>query len=535
MNTGILNVAQHLRSRAKTNPQAVAVIDPKDRITITFKQLEEKSNGAAHKLSKSKIQKNTKTLIMLKPSVELLVVVFALFKIGAVPIVIDPGMGVINFLKCVRSSRPEALVGSFLAYLMSLIFVSCFRKTNRRFIVFKDKFLNSISPQESFELAATQPDDLAAILFTSGSTGAPKGVCYTHAIFNAQLSSIRDNYGIQPNEVDLPMLPVFALFNPALGITTIIPDMNPSRPATVDPKKIVDAILKYEVSNSFGSPVLWRKIADYCESYQITLPSLKRVLMAGCSVPTDLLKRYEKILPNGVVHTPYGATEALPISSISNKELFEKNLHLKIGQGTCIGKPLPNCEIKIIKITEELLLKFCPSLELKQGEIGEIIVRGSVVTKEYLNLPHANFNSKIYDGSTIWHRMGDLGFIDADGYIWYCGRKIERVETSFGTLFTDCCESIINQHPSVYRSALIGIKKNNEIIPAIVIEPYQNAWPKSKKAKECLLSEVKELAKKYYITAKIEDFFLHKAFPVDPRHNAKIHRLTLAKYFTKNR
>lgn len=533
MKSAIINVAQYLRERAKSDPRALAVIDPKAGTKMTFEELEECSNGVAQKLLESKIQKGTRTLIMLKPSTELLVIVFALFKIGAVPVIIDPGMGIINFLRCVRSSRPEALVGSPLAYLMSRLFISCFCKTKRRVVVRKNKFLSSVVAQKTFELAPTRGDDLAAILFTSGSTGAPKGVCYAHEIFAAQLSSIRDNYEIEPGEVDLPMLPVFALFNPALGITTVIPEMDPSRPAKVDPKKIVDAILKYKVTNSFGSPVLWTKIADYCEANAITLPSLKRVLMAGCSVPVELLKRYQTIIPNGIVYTPYGATEALPISSISNKEIFEKGLDSKIGQGTCLGKPLPNCEIKIITITEELLLKYHESLEVQQGAIGEIIVRGSVVTKEYLNLPHANFNSKIYDGEAIWHRMGDLGFIDPQGYIWFCGRKAERVESSFGVLFTDCCESIINQHPSVYRSALIGIEREGETVPAIVIEPYKDAWPKSKKAKEELLAEVKALAKQYYITAKIEDFFLYKAFPVDPRHNAKIHRLDLAKRFSK--
>lgn len=531
MKTTIINIAQHLRDRAKTNPQALAIIDPLSNITKTFKQLEERSNGMAYKLAEFNIQKGTKTLIMLKPSAELLVIVFALFKIGAVPIIIDPGMGIVNFLKCIRNCRPEALIGTPLAYCMSRVFIFCFCKTKRRIMVRKNRFLSSIAPQEEFELAPTEADSLAAILFTSGSTGAPKGVCYTHEIFDAQLCSIRQNYGIEANEVDLPMLPVFALFNPALGVTTVIPEMNPSRPASVDPQKIIDAILKYEVTNSFGSPVLWNKIADYCESHEINLPSIKRILMAGCSAPTELLKRYKKIVPNGIVHTPYGATEALPISSISSEEIFKKGLDTKIGQGTCIGKALPNCEIKIIKITEELLLKYHSKLELKQGEIGEIIVRGPVVTKEYLNLPQANFKTKIYDGSTIWHRMGDLGFIDPQGYIWFCGRKAERVETFYGTLFTDCCESITNQHTSVHRSALIGIERGGKTVAAIVIEPYKNKWPKTKKERELLISEVKALAKQYYITAKIEDFFLYKDFPVDRRHNAKIHRLSLAKRF----
>lgn len=533
MQTTSTNVAEYLKLRANTNPKGIAIIDPQNKVTKTFEELENESNGTAVKLLNAGIKKGTKTLIMLMPSAELITIVFALFKIGAIPIIIDPGMGIKKFLKCIKNSHPEALIANPFAYLISLLFIKTFSKLKHRILVRKNQFLNAITPQNNFQIAPTQADELAAILFTSGSTGAPKGVCYTHSIFQAQLSTLRDEFDIQPNEVDLPMLPVFALFNPALGLTTVIPDINPSRPASANPKKIVDAILKYNVTNSFGSPVLWNKIADYCETHHITLPSLKRIFMAGCSVPATLIQRFEKIIPNGVIHTPYGATEALPISSISNKELFSKNLNIKIGQGTCLGKPLPNCEIKIIKITEELLLKLAPDLLLQKGEIGEIIVKGTVVTKEYFNLPVANFKSKIHEQSTIWHRMGDLGFIDTQGYIWFCGRKAEYVETNYGLLFTDCCESIINQHPAVYRSALIGIKKLNETIPAIVIEPHKNAWPKSQKAKQQLLNDIKDLAKQYYITAKIENFFLYKTLPVDPRHNAKIHRLTLSKYFKK--
>src|SRR5690606_38103223 len=117
-----------------------------------------------------------------------------------------------------------------------------------------------------FPMAETGAEDLAAILFTSGSTGPAKGVCYKHRMFAAQVEMIREQYGIEPGEVDLPMLPVFALFNPALGMTTVIPEMNPSRPATVDPAKIVGAIRQCGVTNSFGSPVLWTKIGRYCRA-----------------------------------------------------------------------------------------------------------------------------------------------------------------------------------------------------------------------------------------------------------------------------
>src|SRR5690606_32792014 len=128
----------------------------------------------------------------------------------------------------------------------------------------------SKAPPSIADVCAVDPADLAAILFTSGSTGAPKGVCYEHGMFESQIRLIRETYGIQPGEIDLPMLPIFALFNPALGMTTIVPEIDPRRPADVDPLKIVQAVQQENVTNSFGSPTLWRIIGDHCVARKIT-------------------------------------------------------------------------------------------------------------------------------------------------------------------------------------------------------------------------------------------------------------------------
>lgn len=527
------NVAQHLHLRANSTPLVPAIIVPHDNISRTFLQLDEESNAVALKFSTLGIVQGTRTLLMLKPGAELVTIVFALFKLGAVPIIIDPGMGIKNFLRCIQNSTPSALIATLLVHSLSHIVFPYFSNIKLRISIHKDKFLQSLIPTAHFDLPTALPSAPAAILFTSGSTGTPKGVCYTHEIFNAQLASMRDNYDISPGEIDLPMLPIFALFNPALGMTTLIPDINPSRPVTVDPKKIVDSILNYNVTNSFGSPILWHKIAAYCETYGITLPSIKRIFMAGCSVPIDLIKRYQNIIPNGTVHTPYGATEALPITSISSNQILNQYQTSDLSHGTCVGHPLPYHQIKVIKITDAPISQFDPFLELEAGEIGEIIVKGPVVTQDYLNYPEATLKCKIKDGPNFWHRMGDLGFLDTKGLLWFCGRKIERVETSSGPLFTDCCENIINQHPLVYRSALINIKRKTENFPAIVIEPHKYAWPKSSRDKKNLLIQIKSFAQIHPITQRINHFFLYKQFPVDVRHNAKIHRLTLAKYFSK--
>ena len=169
-------------------------------------------------------------------------------------------------------------------------------------------------------MAHSAPDDLAAILFTSGSTGSPKGVCYKHGMFDAQVRLIRETYGITPGEVDLPMLPVFALFDPAFGMTAVIPEIDPRRPAAADPAKIVQAIRQEKVTNSFGSPTLWGLVAAHCRRNRVSLPGLRRVLCAGAPVPDSLWAEARSFLPNGRLHSPYGASEALPVCSIDDRE-----------------------------------------------------------------------------------------------------------------------------------------------------------------------------------------------------------------------
>jgi acyl-CoA synthetase (AMP-forming)/AMP-acid ligase II len=536
------NVSRFLPEQARLHPSVAALKIPGGRneageivyLTLTFAQLDREANKWAWKLGIAGIKRGTRVLLMVKPGLSLISVCFALFKVGAVPIVIDPGMGLKSFLKCVRRSQPEALVGISLAQIISRLFRKKFASVSVRVSVKNHELLTDLESEvdEPFPTAITKADELAAILFTSGSTGAPKGVCYEHGMFEAQVRAIRETYNIQPGEVDLPMLPIFALFNPALGMTTVVPEINPSRPATVDPQKIVQAIKQCRVTNSFGSPVLWRKIGDHCLSENIQLPTMRRILMAGAPVPPSLMKDFQKILPHGEVHSPYGATEALPVSSIGDAQVLESAAaKTEKGAGTCVGKPLAENEVKIIAIEEGPLPKLSSDRILEQGQIGEIIVNGPVVTKRYDHLGEATAAAKINDGDTIWHRMGDLGYLDTEGFLWFCGRMAERVQTEEKLFYTDCCEAIFNQHPAVRRTALISWREGSRVFPAIVVQP--ESWPLSLEERQLLVNELHELGKAEEQTEPINRVFFHRDFPVDVRHNAKIHRLALGKFFAR--
>lgn len=536
------NVAHFLAAQSAQLPDAAAVRAPVGHtadgairyVTRSFAELEADASAAAHYFDQLGICRGTRVLLMVKPGLDLIRIVFALFKIGAVPIVIDPGMGLKRFLRCVRHSRPEAVVGIPAAIWLARLFRPSFKgvgiqaMVNRRF----SRQLGAQAPHGAFPVADSAADELAAILFTSGSTGPAKGVLYQHGMFLAQVEAIRAQYGIEPGEVDLPMLPVFALFNPALGMCTVVPEMNPSRPATVDPEKIVRAIQQNEVTNSFGSPALWMKIARHCEAHQIVLPSIRRILMAGAPVPPALMEKMRAIIPHGEIHTPYGATEALPVSSITATEvLLDTAEQTRQGAGTCVGRPLPGVEVRVAAVGDGVIPAIKETPALGVGEVGELMVKGPAVTRGYDQLPQADAKSKVVDAAGgHWHRMGDLVKIDTQGRIWFCGRMAERVMTAEGPLYTDCCEAIFNQHPKVYRSALIDTGVGN---PAIVVEPEPGQFPASDAARKEFCQELSGLAVANLMTRNIKHFFFEKSFPVDVRHNAKIHRLSLAEKYRR--
>ena len=293
------NIARQLDDMAALYPQKRAVVFPyaRDRkgnvayTHLTFSELSRLSSEYAAGFEAYGITRGVKTLVMLRPSLDFFAVVFALFKVGAVPVLIDPGMGIQRLLQCIASVRPEAMIGIEVAHLMRLLrrkyFTSVkYAVTAGRCWLWSGRTLDNIRlPGKTFVTAATREDELAAILFTTGSTGPAKGVEYEHGMFAAQCRIIRDTYKIGAEDIDLPTFPLFALFSVGLGMTAVIPDMDPTAPAKVDPVKIVEAINKQGCTFSFGSPALWGRVSGYCVKNGIKLPSLRKILMAGAPVP----------------------------------------------------------------------------------------------------------------------------------------------------------------------------------------------------------------------------------------------------------
>jgi acyl-coenzyme A synthetase/AMP-(fatty) acid ligase len=346
-------------------------------------------------------------------------------------------------------------------------------------------------------------------------------------MFDAQIRHIKSHFNIAEDEIDLPTFPLFALFDPALGMTAVIPDMDPTKPARVNPARIVEAIINQGVTNMFASPALLNRVGRYGKRKGIKLPSLRRVVSAGAPVSPSNIERFASMLcDDAEIHTPYGATEAMPVISISSSEILSETKKLsEQGFGICVGRPIEKIQVRIIKITDKPIEKWLDSFMAFNNEIGEITVSGDLVTRQYFENTRADALSKIKDGDRVWHRMGDLGWMDTKGRIWFCGRKNHRVIIENSTLFTIPCEAIYNNHPGVFRSALVGIGSPPKQRPVICIELEPGDSGSDKKE---LMVELFALAKKSALTKNIDTILFKKAFPVDIRHNSKIFREKLA-------
>jgi acyl-coenzyme A synthetase/AMP-(fatty) acid ligase len=542
----LVNLNLPLKETALRNPDGVAIVESlprkgKDRRyrQVSFRELYEDTNCIAAGLQHMGARPGMRLVLLVRPSIDFIAVVMDLFKTCAVPVLVDHGLGSEKLLQCLEEVEPEGFVAIPIIHAVRQWYRRRFPGSHFNVTVGRRWFwggrtlkqLRRVSATH-FTPVATKAEDPAAIIFTTGSTGPPKGVLYQHSHFAAQVAEIRKFYEVQPGGIDLAGFPLLAIFNAAMGITTILPDMDFTRPAQADPRNIVEAIRDWNVTQAFGSPALWNLVGQFCQERKIRLPTLRRVLAAGAPVPHHVLGRMkDAIHEDGDVHTPYGATEALPVSSISASEVLGETAPQSfVGAGVCVGRRFPGIEWKVIGITDGPIVGLGQIEVLPRGEIGELIVRGPVVTRTYVANPEANRLHKIRDKDGVWHRMGDLGYLDSQDRFWFCGRKTHRVLTDQGPMYTVQCESIVNQHEGVYRSALVGVGEAGLQKPVMVVELWPEQRPKTSVEKTRLKGELWDIVNSHELTRGVHTIMFHPSLPVDVRHNAKIFREQVAKW-----
>ncbi len=571
-----VNVAAFLAALAESQPDALAVAVADGRnpdgtaryAELTSLELHRRSDRIAHALVGIGIGPGVRTVLMVKPSLDFFALTFAMLKVGVVPVMVDPGMGIKNLGECLSEAEPEAFIGIPKAHVARIVLRWARSTVRTKVTVGRRLFwgghtlrkLEADAPEGPFPLLDPDPEQTAAILFTSGSTGVPKGVVTPFRVFAAQVKALREVYGIRPGERDLATFPLFALFGPALGMASVVPDMDASRPAEADPQCLYEAFRDYECTNLFASPALIDKLGRHCTDQGLELTSLRRAISAGAPASDPALERFQRCLPDGIeVLNSYGATESLPVAFLGSRTILRETRQLTDqGRGVCVGHPTPGMDVRIVPIHDEPIDSWTENLALPDGEIGEIVVRGAVVTPSYYKRPEATKLAKIpTENGDVWHRMGDVGYFDEQGRLWMCGRKGHRVETAAGTLYTLPCEAVFNTHLAVRRSALVAVETTGDgatghgasragasgdqatrdeasrdraiAEPVLCVERVRGGTKNGAAVDNSQLTkELLEIARAHEHTRQIRTVLYHPSFPMDVRHNAKIFREKLA-------
>jgi len=538
-----MNVSEFILEQSKIRPYSVAVKAQKKSLfnflkigsmkyeTLTFLELEQRANHYAKALYAQGLRRGDRVLLFVRPGIEFPVIIFSLFKAGFIPIFIDPGMGVDSMLQCIEKSGARGLIGIAKIHHLKILKPSAFASVELSFVV-QGRTLGVISLERLIKGVVNETiceqfcaTDCAAILYTSGGTGTPKGVIYTHEMFMNQIKKLKQLFKLTPEDRDYPCFPLFGLFSLSLGMTVIMPEVDLLKPSKVNGKALVKGLLKHGITFTTGSPALWSNVAKYAVRKKITLPRLKTIATFGAPVSLKLHRELSLVVTSGDVYTPYGATECLPVSCISSREVLNDTRKLTLsGMGTCVGYPAYGVEIKILSFDSH---NYCAL-----GAVGEILVSSNTATPGYDHDVEGSAEARWVEPLTkkVFHKMGDVGYVDQWDRLWFLGRKAHMISRGEIKIFTEEIEPIVNEHAQVLRSALVESQK--DIV--LVIERLDGRIDLADHEYQKFTNEIKTLIASSPKAAMVDRIELYIDFPLDTRHNIKIDRQKLGKLIAKS-
>jgi acyl-CoA synthetase (AMP-forming)/AMP-acid ligase II len=529
------SLAGTLRMRARAHPGSVALIEPAGRRTwrrVSFGELDRLADRYAAGLARAGVRQGDRALYLLRPSSDGYAVFYALLRLGAIPVFLDPRMAVRRLLACIQAVRPRVVLAVPALQGLRLLAPRAFASAEVVIASGRVRLPGTRLLRRCLGEANGAPhvtvtrDDPCFLPFTSGATGLAKGVLCTHGMVQAQLELMPEVCGWREGTSVVMCYAPFVPYALADGLAAILPDMDFTRPAAARPERIVEAVTMSGAVCAFASPIVWMRLVRHCETHRVALPTLRQAVAAGAPVPIDLHRRLGAILhPDGDLFTPYGATEAMPLTTAAGRALGDTWGQSRRGDGTCVGGPLSGVDLRIIRVTDEPIPIWSDSLRVPDGAVGEIVVGSLVVSPAYPDLPEETLRAKIREDGRVLHRTGDLGRLDARGRLWFCGRKAHRIQTQAGMLAPVPLENIFNQHPGVFRSAVVGVGPRGRQTPVacLELEPGVSFTPR-------LEAELAGLAEGTCFAGRVTRFLPHAGFPVDPRHNSKIRREELANW-----
>lgn len=512
-----MNVVELLDRAARTRPDAAAIIDGpagRERV-LSYAALEARSRRLASLFAAAGLRAGDGVAVMLPMSAALYLLIAAAWRLGLVPVFIDPAAGEAHFGHCVSRYPVRAFVGTPAACLLRLA-SPALRKIPAAFVC-SAFFPGARALRAAWRLpqhedtCSCSADAPAMLAFTSGSTGRPKGILRTHGLLLATHAVLAARVSAEPGEVTLATMPVFTLTHLACGATNLIPDADLRSPGAIDPGRLAGQIERWEARSAVASPALLERVADHCLARERTVDSLREVFVGGAPVFPRLLDKLARVAPRAEVRVLYGSTEAEPIALVSSADVKPQDVEQTLrGRGLLVGQPIPEISLRILRdrwgsVRKDDTRDALDRETLAPGEAGEIVVAGGHVAPGYLG-GEGDAGTKFRIGGQVWHRTGDAGWIDERGRVWLLGRCAARIEDGQGTLYPYAVEAALSSHPDIVRSAFVSHRGAR----LLVVEAR-------KAAKLDVESLLRPLA-----WAHVAAVVVVPHVPVDPRHNAKV-------------
>lgn len=488
-------------------PGRLAIAELGSGRRITVGELDQRVRHLAAALHGRGVRPGHRVAVLVPPGIDLTTLVYALWRLGAVVVVADAGLGLRRLAGALRGAGPDHVVGIGRA----LALARAGRVPGARLRFGPEDAERLVA--EGSRLAWTAPDVPAAadgaVLFTSGATGPPKGVVYTRDRLSAQLALLRDAFGLAPGDRFVAAFAPFALYGPALGLTSAVPDMDVTAPHTLTARRLAEAAAAVDATVVFAAPAALRNVVatarDLDEAHRGALAGVRMVLSAGAPVPVSLLRAVKQLVPRATTQTPYGMTEAMPVATLDPTTLEAT------GEGVCVGTPLPGVEVRVEPLDGAT-------------DLGEIVVRGAHTKARYDRLWGTQRASEQPPG---WHRTGDVGTLDEAGRLWVRGRLAHVVHTAAGPLAPYPVEHRVEELDGVEAAAVVGVGPAGTQQVVVVVVPEQRVGRRraltTPLADPDLAARVRAAAGVPVAAVLVRDWL-----PVDVRHASKVDRTQLA-------
>jgi len=480
--------------------------------SISFADLRSRVDAVASELCRQGLQPGDHVAMLTPPGIDLVAAVYGVWRAGGVTVIADRGLGLRGLGRAVRSARPKFVIGPRQARLAASALRWAPRATRLDITELLSATVDAVPPEPG-------GDELAAVLFTSGATGPAKGVRYTHGQLAAQRDALASTYAITSDDRLVAAFAPFALYGPALGIPTALPDVDVTKPGELTADALDAACTRVGATLAFASPAALDNVVATARSSKrrAGLAGLRVVFSAGAPVPSETLRAVAALAPAASLHTPYGMTEVLPVADIELEAIEQAELDDPAG-GVCVGRPVEGAEVRIAPLgfdAEEL------PAELDTGATGEILVRAPWVSAGYLGLwatQRAARPGPIGD----WHRSGDVGHVDAAGRLWVEGRAVHVIFGPDGPITSVPVERMVERTLGLRRVAAVGVGPvGSQQLVVVIEDPAAGEGPADADVATAVRAAVNEPIASVLVASKL---------PVDIRHNAKIDRALVASW-----